>query len=81
MVVQDFDHKQAQAMFSGQGGNLAPEKGIDRLWAFLGGYLVWWRSLLKWRLVAEGLLYDWPGDAGLLVPQVGMAQKLKKTRN
>ena len=38
MAVQPFDHKQAQDVFSGQGGKSAAGKGIDRLWGISGGF-------------------------------------------
>ena len=62
--VQHFDHKQAKAVFSGQGGKSAPRKEIGRLQGISGGFLIWWRSLQKSgvsRLVRGGLLYIWPG--------------------
>ena len=54
MAVQHFDHKQAQDVFSGQGGDQHRERPSIVCRAFMGVFLVGWRLLYKWRPGAGG---------------------------
>jgi hypothetical protein len=60
MAVLHFDHKQAKAVFSKQGGNQHRERRSIGCGAFLGVFLIWWRLLLSKsrasRLVAGGVV-------------------------
>ena len=54
-------------MFSGRGGNLAPEQGIDQLWGVYGGFL-YLRAVslrIEARYYTNGgrQLYDWQSES------------------
>ena len=68
MAVQHFDHKQAQDVFSGQGGNQAPGKRDRSVVGHFRGFsrlrARYYRNRGHRGWLVEGLLYDWPGNEG-----------------
>ena len=56
MAVQELEQKQAQELFSLEGGNQHREWRSIGCGAFLGVFQIWWRLLYILRLVVAGLI-------------------------
>jgi hypothetical protein len=52
-------------MFFGQGGKLAPEKGLDRLWVVFGGFLDQMPVIIEMEAGCGGVVLSLAGRCGM----------------